>query len=677
MFNTPILFLIFNRPVETQIVFNRIKEIKPKQLFVACDGARKNNYNDLINCKLSKDIIKQIDWDCEVKTLYREVNLGCGKAVSEAISWFFSEVEQGIILEDDCVPNNSFFTFCEELLNKHKQNEKVFHIGGLNFQNGQHRGEGSYYYSAIAHIWGWATWRRAWQKYDFDLKDYEQFVNQDKLNNYFKDDLLKKYWLRKFDLIHSKKIDTWDYQWTYSILNNDGVAIIPNESLVTNIGFGENATHTTEVGKYSNLKTTELLFPLKHPQTIEIDYKADTYFFYEYDKFHIQLQNETSLFYNFKFFISSNVERLLIWYYFRRPNKITNNVLLVKADSIGDYLLARNVFNYYIQHPSNTNKKFYLLVNSKLKNFINKADKKLYKDIIYFENRQLNRFVYLMKFYFKLKKYNFHTIINTVYSRTYQIDNIILNLGSANKIGHFGDCTNQLESEKLVTDKLFTKLIDISEKEKNAIYKHEFYKNIYFFEGILNEKIDLIRPTFEIVNKKISDKNKVIIFPGSQSNLRTWSTLQYAQLIDKLFLYNSTIQITICTALHETHLFTEIESYTIYKIIHKIDMNIDEILEFISDSACIIGSDSGPAHIVASIRKNYVCLSNANHINRFIPYPPEMEIPIHVIYPDNLDKLLKENSEAVSFFNKSSQIDIKTISVEKVYTKVIEILEVS
>ncbi len=676
MFNTPILFLIFNRPVETQIVFNRIREIKPKQLFVACDGARKNNYNDFINCKLSKDIIKQIDWDCEVKTLYRESNLGCGKAVSEAITWFFSEVEQGIILEDDCVPNNSFFRFCEELLDEHKHNENVFHIGGLNFQNGQQRGEGSYYYSGVAHIWGWATWRRAWKKYDFDLKDYDQFIQQDKLNNYFKDDLLKKYWLRKFDLVHTKKLDTWDYQWTYSILNNNGVAIIPNKSLVTNIGFGENATHTTEVGKYSNLKTTELSFPLIHPQKIEINQKADTYFFYEYDKFQIQLKNETSIFYNFKFFISSHTEKLLIKHYFSKKNKITNNVLLVKADSIGDYLLARNVFNYYIQHPSNKKYNFYLLVNIKLKNFINDTDKKLYTDIIYFENGQLNRFISLMKFYFQLKKYKFNTVINTVYSRTNQIDLLVTNVGSANKIGHLGDCTNQLKTEKIVNDKLYTRLIDISEKENNAKYKHEFYKNNYFFEEILNEKINIIRPNYELNTKKNIDKNKIIIFPGAQSSLRMWSSIKYAELIDRIYAYNNGVQVYVCTSSHEKSLFTEISKNTIQNIIHKIDLNINELLEFISDARCIIGSDSGPAHIVASVRKNYVCLSNANHINRFIPYPPEMEIPIHVVYPDNLDELLKTDIEAVKFFNKESQIDIKTISVEKVYNKVIEVLNI-
>ncbi len=674
MFNTPILFLIFNRPVETQQVFNEIKEMKPKQLFVASDGARKNNYNDIVNNKLCKDILQQIDWECEVKTLFRDENLGCGKAVSQAISWFFTEVEQGIILEDDCIPNQSFFKFCEELLNIHKHNEKVFHIGGLNFQNGIKRNNESYYYSGVAHIWGWATWRRAWNLYDFELKDYPNFKLKNKIDNYFKTDLLKQYWFNKFDTVHQKKIDTWDYQWTFTIFNNDGITIVPNQNLVTNIGFGVNATHTTDIGKYSNLATNELNFPLIHPSKLNINTQADAYFFYEFDKFQIQQKKQNSIVYNTKLKISNFIERFFINNYFNKKNKQKNNTLLVKADSIGDYLIARNVFNYFVSIPENQNQNFYLLVNSKLKKFINETDNQLYKEIIFFETSELNRLTSLMKFYFKLKKYNFNTVINTVYSRNYQIDLIVGKIGATNKIAHLGDCTNQTIQQKENTDKLYTQLIDISAKEKTASNKHEFYKNIYFFENILNKKIDIQYPSYEGINSVLRDENKIVIFPGAQSNLRTWSAEKYAQLIDKLSLINSNFQFYICTASFEKHYFEDIKKHTLINLVHKIDLNIDELIVFLNDANCIIGSDSGPAHIVASIKKTYVCLSNANHINRFIPYPKNMELPIYVVYPNCLQTLLVNDEKAVDFFNKESQVDIKTISVNEVYNKVIELL---
>jgi len=168
-FNTPILFLVFNRPNTTQRVFNVIRQVKPKQLFVAADGPRRDKGADEEKCEATREIVKQIDWDCEVKTLFREENLGCGKAVSSAITWFFENVEEGIILEDDCLPNLDFFGYCEELLDRYRDNREVMFIGGDNFQKGKKWGDASYYFSAYNHVWGWATWKRTWDIYDFKL----------------------------------------------------------------------------------------------------------------------------------------------------------------------------------------------------------------------------------------------------------------------------------------------------------------------------------------------------------------------------------------------------------------------------------------------------------------------------------------------------------------------------
>ena len=170
-FNTSILFLIFNRPEETKRVFESIKEAKPSKLYLASDGPRSHVIDEeKIVSEVKLNVLNAIDWDCEVKTLFREKNLGCKIAVSEAISWFFDHEDQGIILEDDCLPSQSFYRFCEELLNIYKNDLRIWHISGDNFQNGIARSEESYYYSKFSHVWGWATWKDRWQHYDVMMK---------------------------------------------------------------------------------------------------------------------------------------------------------------------------------------------------------------------------------------------------------------------------------------------------------------------------------------------------------------------------------------------------------------------------------------------------------------------------------------------------------------------------
>ena len=183
MFQTPILFLIFNRPDTTKLVFESIKRIKPAKLYIAADGARKHKVGEDLLCKETRSIIDLIDWECEIKTLLRTENLGCKIAVSSAIDWFFENEEQGIILEDDCLPNESFFNFCEQLLNQFKENKEIMHISGNNFQDGITRGDGSFYFSKYNHIWGWATWKRAWKLYNVkleieDKKEIEIFIEK-------------------------------------------------------------------------------------------------------------------------------------------------------------------------------------------------------------------------------------------------------------------------------------------------------------------------------------------------------------------------------------------------------------------------------------------------------------------------------------------------------------------
>jgi len=277
-FSTPILFLIFNRPDTTQVVFDQMRKVQPKYLFVAGDGPRELVAGEHEKCEETRKIINQVDWDCEVKTLFRDKNLGCGIAVSSAITWFFSQVPEGIILEDDCYPDLSFFPYCEELLLKYRDVDQVKLIGGNNFQNGITRGSGSYYFSHYPEIWGWASWRRAWKEYDFTMSGLEESFATGNLKDVFKTGRERKYWLAKFLQAKTGQTNTWDYQFMYSILNNKGMAISPQYNLVKNIGIDNNPTHLSLQDSHKDLKTNSLSFPLVHPD-MNVDQDADLYTF--------------------------------------------------------------------------------------------------------------------------------------------------------------------------------------------------------------------------------------------------------------------------------------------------------------------------------------------------------------------------------------------------------------
>ena len=271
---TAVLFMVFNRLDTTKQVFEAIRKAKPPKLYIAADGARNNKEGESEKVNAVRDfILKNIDWQCEIKTLFREKNLGCKYAVSSAITWFFEQEEMGIILEDDCLPSQSFFWFCEELLELYKDDMRVWHIGGTNFQNGISRGEEDYYFSKYIHVWGWASWANRWKFYDVNLNS---FKNTDFLNRTFNNPIVQQYWKDLFQTVENDKIDTWDYQWVFTIWANNGSAIIPNINLVSNIGFGSDATHTTN--KSQVLKTHEVTIR-KHPSHKIVNSEADDYTF--------------------------------------------------------------------------------------------------------------------------------------------------------------------------------------------------------------------------------------------------------------------------------------------------------------------------------------------------------------------------------------------------------------
>lgn len=271
----PVLFLIFNRPDKTQIVFDRIRTAKPARLFIAADGPRENKPGETELCNQTRRIVLDgINWPCEIRTLFRDKNMGCDPAVSSAITWFFEQVEEGIILEDDCLPDLSFFPFCNELLEKYKGNEHVMMISGDNFQPTR-RGESSYYFSRYPHTWGWATWRRAWRKYDPTMGNWPNLRRNGAFEKFLPPEIYQRV-KKTFDGAFSNKERTpWDVLWFFSCWGNSGLCALPNVNLVSNIDSG--GTHMKVYDPFILLPTESILFPLKHPVETSPDNEADRY----------------------------------------------------------------------------------------------------------------------------------------------------------------------------------------------------------------------------------------------------------------------------------------------------------------------------------------------------------------------------------------------------------------
>lgn len=265
----PVLFLIFNRPDVTEKVFGQIKIAKPQKLYIASDGARDNKVGEKETVeKLRNWVVENVDWDCEVKTLFRDENLGCGKAVSSAITWFFKQEPDGIILEDDCLPSQSFFTYCEELLDYYKDDKRIWHISGEN-PLGIVEAKNSYYFAKIQHCWGWASWADRWQHFKLDLKDYdEKFIK-----NFSDDKNVQKYWLNILYEMKKYKIDSWAYPWTFEIVKQNGFCINPTMNLISNIGF-DGAHYSNDKDNPLLCKHTYEITKIIHPERLELDEKS-------------------------------------------------------------------------------------------------------------------------------------------------------------------------------------------------------------------------------------------------------------------------------------------------------------------------------------------------------------------------------------------------------------------
>jgi hypothetical protein len=266
---TPVALFIFKRPDTTRRVFEAISRVRPAKLLLVADGPRDDREGEAEACRQVREIVTQVSWPCEVLKNFSDVNLGCGERMISGLNWVFSQVEESIILEDDCLPDLSFFCFCQELLEKYRGDSRIAYISGDNLVERCAKTEYSYLFSRIGGIWGWATWRSEWQRYDRHLSDWPELRKQHALMEIFDRPDAAKLYTSIFDaMFDNSGPDTWDYQWLYTNLMNNSLSIVPRANLVTNIGFGGDATHTTASDTRFILSATPMDFPMKHPVSV-------------------------------------------------------------------------------------------------------------------------------------------------------------------------------------------------------------------------------------------------------------------------------------------------------------------------------------------------------------------------------------------------------------------------
>jgi hypothetical protein len=266
----PVVLIVFNRPNLTRTVFDAVSQVRPTSLFVIADGARNGKPGEEELCRQVRTVCSQVDWPCEVHTNFSDSNLGCRDRVVSGLDWVFSLVEEAIILEDDCLPDPSFFPYCRELLDRYRGDPRISMISGTNMVEKDLKTDYSYFFCQLGYIWGWATWRSAWQRYDRNLARWPEVKQSALLDEIFENPESVAYWSRTFDQMHTGTgVNTWDFQWIYTTLINNALTIVPSVNLISNIGFGPDATHTTTPSAVQWFrKSRGMEFPLKHPPAL-------------------------------------------------------------------------------------------------------------------------------------------------------------------------------------------------------------------------------------------------------------------------------------------------------------------------------------------------------------------------------------------------------------------------
>jgi hypothetical protein len=269
---TPVVLLIFNRPDFTETVFRAIAQARPKRLFVFADGPRTPEEAAL--CAETRARI-QVDWPCDLTMEVAEVNLGCRERLASGIDRAFAETETAIILEDDCVPDPTFFRFCEELLERYREDERVMSITGANYLGRWTRGwrSPSYTFSYFGSPWGWASWRRAWERFDVTMQAWKHPTTKPWLQDVLRNNELYQFQATRFEMIYGND-HSWDVAWQFTKLLDAGLTILPEVNLIRNIGcLGGNSIPPTH--PIANMPTSPIAFPLRHPRVVAVDQEYD------------------------------------------------------------------------------------------------------------------------------------------------------------------------------------------------------------------------------------------------------------------------------------------------------------------------------------------------------------------------------------------------------------------
>jgi hypothetical protein len=273
---TPVAFFVFRRPRHTRVTFAAIRAYRPAQLFLIADGPRADHPEDIENCAEVRRIIAEVDWRCKINHNFSDVNLGCGRRVSSGLDWVFSKVDRAMILEDDCLASPEFFFFCDELLERYRDDNSVWAVSGNSRQTQFQRGDGSYFFTRYPDTWGWATWRRSWQHYQHDLPFLEEWKKSPQWKERFPSKSEGRYFLQIFDDALSGAVDTWDYQWVGCVIHAGGLSATPNADLVKNIGLDMEGTHTKTPSEGYDYEITSL-GKMVHPSKIEPNAEAEEY----------------------------------------------------------------------------------------------------------------------------------------------------------------------------------------------------------------------------------------------------------------------------------------------------------------------------------------------------------------------------------------------------------------
>lgn len=276
-FETPVVLIIFNRPEQTRHVFETLKNLKPKVLLIIADGPRDDVSRDKALVAHCREIVSEVSWDCEVQTNFSATNLGCRSRVSSGLDWVFSLVDEAIILEDDCLPSTSFFTFMSEMLNRYSDDLRIGSVSGFNaLVEREHKSKDSYGFTGFPTVWGWGTWKRVWDKYDVNLEAWPKLKDSTLLSKAMSSRNAVSYWNRALEGVYRNRIDTWDYQLTFLHWLQGWLSVVPYTNLVSNIGFGKDATHTLDTGHaLANVSNDQIRFPLTHPTEVSRDLYHD------------------------------------------------------------------------------------------------------------------------------------------------------------------------------------------------------------------------------------------------------------------------------------------------------------------------------------------------------------------------------------------------------------------